>query len=57
MTTTEYSSTILDEDLIIDTEEMEYEDMIDAAMRESDETGISFDHIMGEYLGGMRDNY
>ena len=35
--------------------EEEHEAMIDAAMRESEESGIPFDHIMGEILGGMRD--
>ena len=37
--------------------EEEHEEMLVAAMRESDVTGIPLDHIMGEYLGGMRDNY
>ena len=37
--------------------EEEHEAMLEAAMRESEESGIPFDHIMGEILGGMRDNY
>ena len=35
-------------------EEEEWSDTLTSAMRESEETGVPLDHIMGEILGGIR---
>lgn len=34
-------------------EEEEWNDVIRSKMKESEETGIPFDHLMGAYLGGV----
>ena len=44
---------VFDYDIEDDDELTEYDYQMMAAMKESEETGIPFDHIMGEILAGI----
>lgn len=37
-----------------DNEDLEYQSMLTDAMIVSEKSGIPFDHVMGEYLAGLR---